>query len=886
MKKSLLLSLAIVASLATPVLRGKSVWAQGGDISEVQMKEDLLSKKMAEIQKVFRLRVKFKDEKQKEALKRIGLECEPGETDVSCKATVDQMNELKSEGIEFEVEMEGIEIGSKHMDQGAEKGNKGVVWNENSGNYWIPYGNWIYSPITISSAPSWATVYSIDMHYRVIHPYVGDLAIDLTDQDLGHQYRLWNYQGGSTHNIDTTIYMISFFNGESVNQTWKLWGWDCCAGDSGYIDDWSIQIWYQDLPDLVIQSLTATNYNPQAGTYINVTMVIKNQGSGSASGCWDGLFYNLSSPPTTNTPEDQAFFGDALEPGSTQSYTFYNVTSSQVGTWHMYGLADCDSQVRETNENNNYSGPVDINWTTPPQPDFIIQSLTPSSSSPTVGDTISVTLVIKNQGGSSASSFWTDLFKNRSSAPSVPSNGDYCWYTSLGAGQTEPHTFTGITSSTAGTWHMYGLTDSRGQIQESNENNNVAGPVDVVWNAPQPKPDLIVEDVCVGNDQPEVGDSVNVMVVIKNQGAATASNFFTDLYYNRTSPPVPLDEGDDYFSTTSLAPGATKAYPFYIGSEAAASWSMYVQVDSWNQVHESNENNNVWGPEYVTWSWPAKAGSITRNQIIQNGWPYILLNWVCPPQNATPPDPKYCVYPNNDEEWTSDFVVGQPYRGEAYEWGGWDDTNAFLTNMNSSKGQRAGVHINNDCLPDAQCNPCWSTGIDCSGFVSRCWHLSWKHNTRTLFDVADTIPYDQLQRGDALDDTTQAGGRHVRLFLQSLAGGRIRVMESIAYGVGDTLNRCNTNTYAESLLVAKNYIPIRYNNVSEPPLLPGDCTNDGIVNAGDVLWLVWYIYRNASPPIPMCTGNVNDDEVIDGGDIVYLVNYLFKGGPRPVNHCT
>lgn len=624
MKKMILLTLTILCLIGVIVILPGDVQSQ-----EVQNKEKIIKDQVerptppkpkenlvpqpprkedsigVEIKKIYRLKIWIKSEQEQEIVKGIGLLCE-GKTECICHATEEQVEELIKQGIEFKVEHEGLNLWIS-------EDGKGSVYACNDTDYNIPDNDdWRYSPIPITLAPSGRTVSSIDMRYDIYHTYIGDLIVQLVNQNLSHTLTLWNRQGGSGSAIHGDTSGITTFNGELVNQTWKLRAKDCAPSDTGYIECFDITIWFQDLmPDLIVQSLTASNYNPQAGSSIDVTMVIKNQGSGSASSTfWNGLFYNLSSPPTINTIEDQCFSISSLDPGSSQSHTFYNVTSYDVGTWHMYGLADCDGQITETNESNNYKGPVDINWTAPPQPDLIIQSLTPSSSNPTVGDTISVTLVVKNQGGSSTGSFRTDLFKNRSSAPVVPSNGDYAWSTSLGVGQIESHVFTGITSSTPGTWHMYGLTDSQGQIQESNENNNVAGPVDVVWKSPQPKADLIVEEVCVGNYQPEVGDSVNVMVVIKNQGEVTAVSFWTDLYYNRTSPPVLPDVGDDYFSTTSLAPGETKAYPFYIGNEEAESWSMYVSVDSWIDVNESNENNNVWGPEYVTWSWPAKGGPV------------------------------------------------------------------------------------------------------------------------------------------------------------------------------------------------------------------------------------------------------------------------------------
>jgi subtilisin-like proprotein convertase family protein len=235
-------------------LGNPKIWAEEGDLAETKGK--------AETQRILRLRIEMKTEKEEKILKDIGLECNWGENEPVCNATVSQVDQLKQAGIEFEVQGEGIRIEKRRSDYEGEKDDKGVVTGENGNNYSIPYQDWRVSPITIASAPAQATVSSIDVRFKVIHTYVGDLAIDLTDEDLGHEYRLWNYQGGSQDNINEYEYFIVFFAGEPVNQTWKLWGWDCCAGYDGYIDYWEIEIWYEELPDLIVQSLTTTDYNP------------------------------------------------------------------------------------------------------------------------------------------------------------------------------------------------------------------------------------------------------------------------------------------------------------------------------------------------------------------------------------------------------------------------------------------------------------------------------------------------------------------------------------------------------------------------------------------------------------------------------------------------
>jgi hypothetical protein len=61
----------------------------------------------------------------------------------------------------------------------------------------------------------------------------------------------------------------------------------------------------------------------------------------------------------------------------------------------------------------------------------------------------------------------------------------------------------------------------------------------------------------------------------------------------------------------------------------------------------------------------------------------------------------------------------------------------------------------------------------------------------------------------------------------------------------------------------------------------GDATGDGIVDVGDVVYLVNYLYRSDIPPFPEDAGDATCDGIVDVGDIVYTVNYLFRGGDPP-----
>ncbi len=61
----------------------------------------------------------------------------------------------------------------------------------------------------------------------------------------------------------------------------------------------------------------------------------------------------------------------------------------------------------------------------------------------------------------------------------------------------------------------------------------------------------------------------------------------------------------------------------------------------------------------------------------------------------------------------------------------------------------------------------------------------------------------------------------------------------------------------------------------------GDATGDGVVDIGDVVSLINYLYKNGCSPYPVPSGDANCDMVVDVGDIVILINYLFKGGVAP-----
>lgn len=66
------------------------------------------------------------------------------------------------------------------------------------------------------------------------------------------------------------------------------------------------------------------------------------------------------------------------------------------------------------------------------------------------------------------------------------------------------------------------------------------------------------------------------------------------------------------------------------------------------------------------------------------------------------------------------------------------------------------------------------------------------------------------------------------------------------------------------------------------PYLLGDVNLDRVIDLGDVVYLINYLYKNGPAPYIQILGDVNRDEITDIGDVIFLINYLYRGGPPPV----
>jgi hypothetical protein len=114
---------------------------------------------------------------------------------------------------------------------------------------------------------------------------------------------------------------------------------------------------------------------------------------------------------------------------------------------------------------------------------------------------------------------------------------------------------------------------------------------------------------------------------------------------------------------------------------------------------------------------------------------------------------------------------------------------------------------------------------DCSGYVSMAWHLSSSLVTSTLPNVSTQINYDDLQRGDALDNIST----HTVLFDHWVDSQHTQAQVFTEPTDGEV---AKTQFWPRSSLVSGGYKAFRYNKIVDDaakpqPLQVGAITNDG-----------------------------------------------------------
>ncbi|HJM87760.1 MAG TPA: CARDB domain-containing protein, partial [Candidatus Thalassarchaeaceae archaeon] len=241
--------------------------------------------------------------------------------------------------------------------------------------------------------------------------------------------------------------------------------------------------------DLIIDYISASWSSADAGDSKSVTVRLKNQGTASSGSFYWGIYLSTDTTITTNDIELDTWYKSSISSGSSSSqYKSITIPASITGGYYYVGaIADINSQVSETNENNNDdydTGRVHVYEL----PDLVPRSTSSSCSTPstgTVGDYLDSSISIQYENdvssshGQSTGSFdWAMYLSSDSSITTSDTQvGSDQYSSSLSSGSYRTDSLSTSnripSSMNAGTYYWGYILDVNTDVDESSETNNV-----------------------------------------------------------------------------------------------------------------------------------------------------------------------------------------------------------------------------------------------------------------------------------------------------------------------------------------------------------------------------------------------------------------------------
>ncbi|MFY1113205.1 MAG: CARDB domain-containing protein [Methanosarcinaceae archaeon] len=341
----------------------------------------------------------------------------------------------------------------------------------------------------------------------------------------------------------------------------------------------------ENLPDLVIETLTTEPENPEPGDMITITAIVKNQGTERS--IKTNLAYNI----------DLVGIGEReipeLDPGSSSQIS-ETWTPSTEGKVNILVWADSENYVSESDEwNNEKTASIEVKKQT--YPDLVVETISSNPTEPEPGQTATVTVTVKNLGteksGPTNLEFYVDgVYTGEEEIPDLNyyDKGSYLGtYAEEGdVPELTPESSSEIsfewTPETEGETEIRAVVDSEDIVPESDEENN-----EKTLNITAKKkmsPDLIITAFSVEPDNLEPGETVNIAVTVRNRGNERSGQTNIAFYVNEGFI------GEVQLPELSAKSSLSRSYQWVPETEGIK-W-IRARVDEDNLVFESNEWNN------------------------------------------------------------------------------------------------------------------------------------------------------------------------------------------------------------------------------------------------------------------------------------------------------
>jgi uncharacterized repeat protein (TIGR01451 family) len=350
------------------------------------------------------------------------------------------------------------------------------------------------------------------------------------------------------------------------------------------------------LADLVIteSDIAFDPSSPVVGESVRVTVTVANNGTADATDVAVALA-DLSGGGVIGQPVTIA----SIPMGESGSASFSYDTTDKAGDRRIQASADPNNAIAESDEENNRAAKVlkvrTPDETPPAEPNLVVtaSNIEFDPASPTAGDTVTITLRLRNDGTADATDVLVRFEDATGDEPELI--GDVTITGTLKAGGSGDAVIFYDTTGKEGTLTIRVTADPDGAIEESNEEDNQASKtltLGAAGEASGEQPNLVVQpaDVAVSLASSANNQLVRVSATVQNRGETAAQGI--SVHVMDVSSGTPVAVGGPV-TLARLAPG--ESAPVRVLYNAAASTgelSFQVVVDPDNAIAEGNESDN------------------------------------------------------------------------------------------------------------------------------------------------------------------------------------------------------------------------------------------------------------------------------------------------------
>ncbi len=355
--------------------------------------------------------------------------------------------------------------------------------------------------------------------------------------------------------------------------------------------------------DLTIRSYTADS--PMARK-LRWRVEVCNNGNGPSLATQLALYLQRGAAPEVGDIGDAQLTVQGLSPQqcTTLEHTQDVFATDRYKTWAQ---VDPKNGVVELREDNNHGGPqtVDVRGSVSKLPELRVRSLSGYREGSHV---LHYDVEVCNAGEQAAEYVRLDLYYNRATPPTPTSAGNRSRLIPMLAGESCVRmSINGHLQNGVKPIKSWAYIDRRDRINESNESNNVFGPVQIGDNGS--RPDLLISQAVAQVN----GSQVSYSAKVCNVGSQTSTATNLRLYYSSIGQPTAAMTPSQQRSVPTLTAGKCTTVTF-TATLKSGTYTSGFYVDAPNLVSETNENNNAYYPLFVS------VGNTTGPQLTLNGF--------------------------------------------------------------------------------------------------------------------------------------------------------------------------------------------------------------------------------------------------------------------------